>query len=541
MQRLHRRLWIIEKPWWMLAHQTVNLWRVIRKTQVWVLWIMNRDLFSIVTLCFYIVAAPYGTWLLLPTLVIWFGPGGASGVIYCGSILLQALVASILVRNKKVLRWLSCSLATPLWLPLLVVSLGLLITVALVMFAASLLLLPLGALATLAGMAYSRRRSRQGIKLRCVHGDCKSAMSPFRDLEIQYVCLCGNRYSYLIPSHRGFRHHHCTCGAKLITSAAGRLQISADGKITEHSMAKYCPRGHRWGQGSDPLPAHFIAIVGAALAGKTTYITMAVREMLRGAAQSPPAFFESEEDKVEHDRIVKLLDAGRSPSYRTQRGVPSAAVLRLPVGNPTDERLYLYDASGEDCTEMDLDFRFFDDLTGIILMADPQTFPTLRGLIPELEVPTTSGAQLSNVVSSLQSYISRFLRYGPSGRSDIPLAVVISKADLEIVDERVGPRAIAAEARNRRLSTAEAHEIERRLCRKALCDWGMVKEINALESSFRRIDYFAASALGRMPEANDIRPFRSDRVLPPLLWLLKDKVAASGRQSDVMITATGAR
>ena len=127
-----------------------------------------------------------------------------------------------------------------------------------------------------------------------------------------------------------------------------------------------------------------------------------------------------------------------------------------------------------------------------------------------------STAALEDVVASLRRNVRRFLWCGRSGRKDVPVAVVVNKADVPVVSERLGPRTA-----KRALGDGNRpyREIPQETARDALEYWGAGSELAALESSFSRIAYFSCSSLGRTPDTSR-RPFVAEGVVAPLLWLL---------------------
>jgi len=62
-------------------------------------------------------------------------------------------------------------------------------------------------------------------------------------------------------------------------------------------------------------------------------------------------------------------------------------------------------------------------------------------------------------------------------------------------------------------------------CREALARLGEGASLRALEQKFTRLRFFACTALGRMPDPRNLRPFESRGVAEPLLWLLEAPLA----------------
>jgi hypothetical protein len=298
----------------------------------------------------------------------------------------------------------------------------------------------------------------------------------------------------------------------------------------EDTLEKVCPSGHPWGITTDPLPSQFVAVVGGSSAGKTCFMTMAVESLVHAphGRKGLKVSLESEYDAAEHRTRAAMLAEGKKLPP-TQRGIPDALVARFDEVQKHSSRLYLYDAAGEEYTGMERESAqelvFFHDLTGLILLVDPLSLPKLADQGRAADGAQWEACQVSQVplrviVSSLSRNVRKFLQCGRSGRRDIPVAVVVNKADFPIVSARIGAEAIgrASEAS----SPAAGDGVEHRLCRQALMEWGAENEVVSLESDFPRIRYFSCSSLGRAPDESG-RPFVADRVLPPLFWLLDEK------------------
>lgn len=531
---MSRRLLIVEKPFWTFGGWTASLLRLAGRIWRWVLRVLTRDDVSLAVLSLYALAGAVTLSVWEPGRE-WIGIRYPADRVFLGVFLFWVLLLVVWTSGRmqeRVLRWVPACLLSPVWVPPLAAYFGILACLTVALFVLSLLLMPAGVAAMLAGLAYASWRQRRGITLRCAKGECRSG-GRFRDLEVRYVCRCGAEYPYLTPSFRGLRYHQCTCGARLPASPALRRKPGPDGVSAERTMPKRCPNGHPWGAGSDPLPTHFVAIAGGGSVGKTCYLTMAVDRLLNvdGAYAFRALELEDPQHRSDQTGRLRILSAGKVLGATTA-GVPEAQVLRLSTAHSGDSRLYLYDAAGEEYSQVERinrrEFEFFDDLTGILLLIDPLSLPKLSN--PEIDARALAISQtpLDLVVASIRRQVSRYMRYGSGSGGDIPMAVVISKADAPAVEAAVGSGAVERKAAGRTLSAAEARAIERQLCRAALVAWGAENEIRGLETEFPQIDYFSCSALGRTPDESG-QPFSPRGVLPPLLWLMECQEARRGK------------
>lgn len=515
------RLWIVEKPIWFCYRRTIALWSGARRVWTDLLGFFDREVVSWLLLAVYAIV---GAACLHP----WLGVQRAiDGVILAVFLFWAMMLAAFAHANlqEQMLRVLP---AFPVWFPLLVGSFAVLLLVTVAMFLGSLLLLPLALLAMLLGLICSWWRARHGVTVRCTKGECRSGRRFFRDLQIRYVCPghCGARYGFLVPSHLGLFYHDCTCGARLPAWGRLRRRPIGNGKTLESTLEKVCPNGHPWGIGSEALPSHFIAMVGGPSTGKTCFLTMALELILcaRHGRADLAASWENPQDAADHGGRIGILSQGKKLPA-TQRGIPDALTLRL-MRNRREERLYLYDAAGEEFTSMERglseELIFFQDLNGVILLIDPLALPKVQPQVraragSHWEALQVSQVPLGVIVSNLRRNVRRFLEMGRSGRHDVPVAVVLGKADFPVVAGRIMPTGTAGPGGG--CSAEETARTAHRLCRETLIDWGAENEVVALEADFRRLRYFGCSSLGRTPDDSG-RPFVAEGVLAPLFWLL---------------------
>jgi len=102
----------------------------------------------------------------------------------------------------------------------------------------------------------------------------------------------------------------------------------------------------------------------------------------------------------------------------------------------------------------------------------------------------------------------------PADRCDVPLAVVLGKADALPTDDF--PFLVALHPSNLPALGEKMHST----CREALEKLGEGRCVRALEQKFSTVRYFACSALGRVPDPRDTSPFQPVGVIDPFLWMM---------------------
>ena len=101
---------------------------------------------------------------------------------------------------------------------------------------------------------------------------------------------------------------------------------------------------------------------------------------------------------------------------------------------------------------------------------------------------------------------------------DVPVAVVLTKADAYDFDEYIGEEAIANfRAKYKKFNYLDAMD---QVCVFHLRRWGGANLLNSLEHRFGNVRCFSVSAFGRSSERLG-EDFRPERVVEPLDWLLR--------------------
>jgi len=344
------------------------------------------------------------------------------------------------------------------------------------------------------------------VTYRCPYEDCA-----WRGLPI-HVCACGERYPDLLPSFYGIFHHTCRHqdgkSEKLPT-----LDLLGRNRLTRLCGGCKRPLIH---SSLGELPEWPVAVVGGAGAGKTVFLLQATRQLGERLAERRGALrIDAAAQEAGYRSQMATLDRGQVVAKTAE----AAQAIGLAVRMPPRRRclLYLFDAPGEDFATM----RRFGQkqvvrhLHGIVLLVDPFSLPALTvyaersgGALQASRTP------LRDVVHNLIQTVNLMLLRSPHDRCDIPAAVVLSKPDA--LPERDHPcLADLCPVNGHRPDEARSAR-----CREALERLGEAASVRALEQKFTRLRYFACTALGRLPDPRDVRPFEPRGVAEPLLWLL---------------------
>lgn len=313
-----------------------------------------------------------------------------------------------------------------------------------------------------------------------------------------YVCPnCSAEHRQLVPGRWGIFRRECECEAVALptTVLGGRQRVP-----------QRCPSGHPMSGLIGYAETLRIALVAGPSAGKTTYLAGAMLEFEQMAAEKRLAVDVLEESSSAYGEVVGGLREGRLPQKTQISGNP--ALVTEVQGDDRSRVLYAYDVAGENYQGSDevRNLRFLEVPSGLVLLVDPLSIQRVaEEHASELnEVRDAVRPSAEEPIRVLERTIAA-LAEGGANAKEIPVAVVIGKTDAF---------GIGKEIEGLRQSEGE------RAPRAWLEANGAGNFIRAVEQEFKQVRWFACSALGRVPEASDKRPFEPQGSTAPLLWLL---------------------
>jgi len=327
-----------------------------------------------------------------------------------------------------------------------------------------------------------------------------------------HVCSCGTWYDDLQPSFYGIFHHVCRhedgTEVKLPTmDFLGRNQLPR--------LCRGCQKPLVLSAVGE-LAERPISVVGGPSSGKTVFLRQSIRGLRERLAAWPggSVALGSEVQERQLVRDLALLDEGQVVA-KTSGDVIEAFGLAVRIPQRLRCLLYLYDAPGEHFLTVE---RFgrkqaLRHVAGLVLLVDPFSLPALadhsRRRSPGLH---PSESPFHQVVDVLVAGVDLMLVRRPTDVCDVPLAIVLSKADtLPSEDFPFLADLVSRPSLNGSLPAR---------CRQALDRLGGGNSLRALEQKFSRVGYFACSALGRLPDLHRRHAFQPVGVLEPWLWLL---------------------
>ncbi|MGB3975432.1 MAG: ATPase/DNA packaging protein [bacterium] len=344
----------------------------------------------------------------------------------------------------------------------------------------------------------------------CPYDDCHYNGMPI------HVCTCGEQYHDLYPSFYGIFHHLCRHNGQYYKLPT--LEFWGRNKLTR--LCGGCKRPLIFSELGE-LPVYKIAIVGGTSSGKTIYLIQLLNRLLHYFKQIPNGKA-SIANRLQNDdfrNLMSRLNNGQFPS-KTAGDVMTAFGLAIQIPKMIRSLLYLFDAPGEDYGKIETFWKKqgHQHLNGIILVVDPFSLPALKNYVNDdrKKFVHPSGDRLEKIVDNLINAVNMLILKRPSEKCTIPLAVVISKTDAfdaQLVEEFPFLGNLISNNNN---WTDDLNLNSR----ETLISLGAKSIVQNLEQKFTNINYFACSALGRIPQINRTDPFLPSGVEYPLLWML---------------------
>jgi GTPase SAR1 family protein len=329
----------------------------------------------------------------------------------------------------------------------------------------------------------------KAIQSRCPHCKRISVVPTF-------VCPnCGLEHKKLTPGPYGILERKCTCGKRLSTTYF-------NGRSIYKAICPFCAselavsNAQQFG----------IQLVGGVSTGKTTFLA---------------AFWHEYLERIKAARNVSVTaipeTAFAELEYWFQNGDSSATTetnanmysIIHKYGNKTPVQMTIYDIAGE----------VFTSLSGNV---QQQQFKYCEGIVFVID-PTITSAHISETISG---FINEFigLKGSHSARaSDVPVAVIISKADLykrDIGLPKIKSTFNTSAARYADVDGNSNIELVRNgVCRDFLKTHGYGNALNLIDAAFYKVQYYAVSAMGHPAEPG--KKYEPWGVLDPITWLMR--------------------
>lgn len=328
-----------------------------------------------------------------------------------------------------------------------------------------------------------------------------------------YVCPKCHAYHYrLVPSKYGILKRKCNCGEKLPTTFFnGRQKLDS---LCPHCQSPVIKGAHR---------SLLIPVVGGANAGKTCYVTMAIKK-IEDIAQDFGLNFEYQYVAGdEYQENVKRMENGLYPQKTNDLAFKYYNFFLSSKNDKTKNLISVCDIAGEVFANQDAlmrqqGYRFAD---GMVVVIDPLSISEFKNelkkkLSPqEFQALNASTQPIGDVLSGLINTMEGLYHVDAKKTIKKTIVVVFTKCDIKGLDERIGATAINQYlAQNKDSSFCDASN---ELCERFLAEYGENSFLNTVKGKFSDVQFFTCSALGHNDSG---KKFTSINVEQPLLWLI---------------------
>jgi len=350
-----------------------------------------------------------------------------------------------------------------------------------------------------------------------------------------YTCSCGREHTRLRPGIYGIFKRKCDCGKKIPTTFFNGRQ----------KLAAKCPDCGFNIKGGGLHASWCIPVIGGPSSGKTCYINMTMMSLEKNAHSRYGLRFEHEENGLDEytDNATRLL-AGRLPEKTTDLQLRYYQFTLTP-NKATKQQISLCDVAGElfnvaARNEMNRQ-KGFKYANAFMLIIDPLSIPEYRKKVSNVPTVNINGYRgsdqpIDEMVDTFINTLQNIFSIKASDLLNSDVAVIFSKADIPGLDEKIGERAVLANAPSR--ESKAIYETQNRLCEDFLSEHSEENFLRNLKSRFKTIQFFTCSALGHV---ENTKPFVATNVEEPFFWLLSKKskvIAKAVKKEDTSLISS---
>lgn len=351
------------------------------------------------------------------------------------------------------------------------------------------------------------------IKNACPNPDCQAQF-----IVPVYECPgCGAKHERLAPSKYGILRRTCSCGMKLPTTFLnGRGRLNA-----------YCPECNKPMLGDTASRQYAFPVIGGPSVGKTCFIHMAIDQIINDVAPAHKwkISFISRDERKEHERAMRSLENGRILD-KTDLMALTAFQLMLKLPNEKiGRRIYVYDISGEMFARSYNVQRnpAYSYAEGFIFIIDPLTLHDFADELRNnmginIDSYRASANDFDDILDIMLNNLEQMLNLRNQDILPTKLAVVINKADIPTLEEKIGETAAQRYLVNNPRTCKNYDAARNEVCCRFLYDYGAGNFVRKAERRFSEVMYFSCSALGHNYEG---QPYEGKHVVDPVMWLLR--------------------
>ena len=349
------------------------------------------------------------------------------------------------------------------------------------------------------------------IKNACPNPSCQATF-----LIPVYECpTCGAKHTKLVPGKYGILKRTCLCGTKLPTTFLnGRGELKA-----------YCPTCDLPLSGDTASRQYAFPVIGGPSVGKTCFINMAINQMITEVAPARgwEMNFISDTEQKDHALAMRSLNQGVR-LMKTELDSLTAYQLMLKLPNEKiGRRINIYDISGEMfSSSSDVQHNLaYSYANGFIFIIDPLTLSQFAMEVEDrldLNAYGASSKDFDDILNIMLINLEKMFNLKDKDTLKRDLAVVINKADIPTLEEKIGPAAAQQYLAQNPETCKTLAAARNAVCRNFLEDYGAGNFVRTAEAKFKSVRYFTCSALGHNQEG---QPYQGKHVVDPVMWLLR--------------------
>lgn len=343
-----------------------------------------------------------------------------------------------------------------------------------------------------------------------IRSDCPNCHSRF--VIPTFRCpVCGSMHKKLVPGPYGIWKHKCICGTKLpATFLNGRSKLEA-----------LCPDCGSPLVASDARPIVF-QLVGGSKAGKTVYLSAFFHEYLEKLSGNENLQFTiTEQYRPYFDELEEWYKGVDCPATAQRNSQMYPLLIDSSLG--IKRQLSIYDIAGEmfdgitaDSEVQQQQFHYCD---GLLFLIDPFSSGKLRNDRIEAgeDISDFSDMAVEDVATNFINYLIRTGHAKANARCNIPIAILIAKADIREVKRAIGPAKINSIYRRNTEQYGTYENARDSVCRQFLMDIGLSATVDNLETQFSNLHYFPVSAMGHSADGTTYEPWG---IMDAIEWML---------------------
>ena len=325
----------------------------------------------------------------------------------------------------------------------------------------------------------------------------------------EFICpTCGRTHRQLIPGSCGVLFVRCACNSIFLPSAAftGRSRLASKCPACTGKLATANAR-------------HFsLVVIGGNNTGKTAFIA-AFSNLYAALTKHKRALAIEGKPDSYFNELNDMFYSGKIASDNESR---TYSIIHKQ-GRTEKDNLVFYDTLAKYIVSNAFPrspkyFRFCD---GIILIIDPLSVKSVQDENIKNMINISSDDTNELVIQFIYHY-NTICGSASGVMSNVPVAVLINKADIEAVKREIGLAAIHTLYNENPSAYNNNESIARdQICRAYLAKIGLVNVINNIDATFTNVSFFPVSAIGHTAEEG--KAFSPTGVIEPVAWIAKKR------------------